>query len=224
MKAYLVDVGILVDTDYDNGAYSSVYDKQHGYYDEDQYYCADKEQAIKEVLSYVEQGVEKTYGVVSETFLNVEATDLSEIPVSQETYNLNDIVFSAKKEGNEIIKDFIHYQRSYESPENAKNTDSDWLENLDEIDRDCVEQYEFLLGRPLKDHNEYSTIDKEVDEMILEWETPEEFFKAYPNLKKYAANNNNSLADKINLANNRVQSTNSSVKPELNIKEPKAER
>ena len=220
MKAYLVDVGILVDTDYDNGAYSSVYDKQHGYYDEDQYYCADEEQAIKEVLSYVEQGVEKTYGVVSETSLGVEATDLSEIPVSQETYNLNDVVFSAKKEGNEIIKDFIDYHHSYESPENAKNTDSDWLENLDEIDRDCVEQYEFLLGRPLKDHNEYSAIDKEVDEMILEWETPEEFFKAYPNLKKYAANNNNSLADQIQSASTRAAESQTTFQMKAKEHEP----
>lgn len=61
----------------------------------------------------------------------------------------------------------------------------DWLKSLDEIDRDCVHQYESLLGRQLTGFEEYHTIDSQVDEMILEWDNREEFFKAYPDLEKY---------------------------------------
>ena len=62
-----------------------------------------------------------------------------------------------------------------------------WLTALSEIDRDCVDQYEYLLGRELTGHAEYTKIDRQVDEMILEWDTRESFFEAYPALKKYAS-------------------------------------
>ena len=61
----------------------------------------------------------------------------------------------------------------------------DWLKFLDEIDRDCIHKYEYLLGRKLKDYNEYSEIDGRVDEMILEFDGRKEFFESYPELKKY---------------------------------------
>ena len=61
----------------------------------------------------------------------------------------------------------------------------DWLASLDEIDRDCIHHYEYLLGRKLKDWNEYVEIDSQVDEMVLEFSGRREFFKAYPNLRNY---------------------------------------
>lgn len=61
----------------------------------------------------------------------------------------------------------------------------DLLSSLDEIDRDCIHRYEYLLGRKLKDWNEYVEIDSQVDEMPLEFDGRKEFFKAYPNLRKY---------------------------------------
>ena len=61
----------------------------------------------------------------------------------------------------------------------------DWISSLDEIDRDCIHRYEYLLGRKLKNYNEYSEIDGQVDEMILEFESRKEFFEVYPELKKY---------------------------------------
>lgn len=61
----------------------------------------------------------------------------------------------------------------------------DWVRCLDDIDRDCVHQYEYLLGRKLKDYNEYCEIDGQVDEMILEFQSRKEFYEAYPKLKKY---------------------------------------
>lgn len=61
----------------------------------------------------------------------------------------------------------------------------DWLKNVDEIDRDCIHRYEYLLGRKLKGYKEYQEIDNQVDEMILEFESRKEFYEAYPELKKY---------------------------------------
>ena len=61
----------------------------------------------------------------------------------------------------------------------------DWLKDLDEIDRDCVHHYEYLLGRKLKSFIEYCMIDSEVNEMVLEFESRKEFFECYPKLKKY---------------------------------------
>jgi len=58
-----------------------------------------------------------------------------------------------------------------------------WVAELDEIDRDCVHRYEYLLGRKLKGLKEYQEIDSYVDEMILEYDSRVEFFKDYPNLK-----------------------------------------
>lgn len=60
-----------------------------------------------------------------------------------------------------------------------------WYKNLDEIDRDCADQYEIFLGRKLKNESEYMEIDSYVDEMILEYENEEEFFENYPKLKRY---------------------------------------
>ena len=62
----------------------------------------------------------------------------------------------------------------------------DWVDELDEIDQDCVHQYEYLLGRYLKDNAEYVEIDSKVMEMILEFETREDFFECYPELLSYA--------------------------------------
>ena len=60
-----------------------------------------------------------------------------------------------------------------------------WLKDVDEIDRDCILKYEYLLGRKLKDYNEYLEVDRQVDEMILEFKGRKEFYKTYPELKKY---------------------------------------
>lgn len=110
---------------------------------------------------------------------------------------LHDLAYqSAKELGDQLVVD-THCQSF---------TSRDWVESLDDIDRDCVEQYEFLLGRQLKDHSEYHEIDSHVDEMILEYETAEEFFGDYPELKKYiqAPHEKLPLGDQIQSAEFRV--------------------
>jgi hypothetical protein len=61
----------------------------------------------------------------------------------------------------------------------------DWLKYVDEIDKDCIHRYEYLLGRKLKDYDEYSEIDEQVDDMILEITSRKVFYNMYPELKKY---------------------------------------
>lgn len=61
----------------------------------------------------------------------------------------------------------------------------EWLKCVDEIDRDCIHRYEYLLGRKLKDYDEYMEIDSQVDEMVLEFNGRKEFYEVYPELKKY---------------------------------------
>lgn len=61
----------------------------------------------------------------------------------------------------------------------------DWLRCTDEIDRDCILQWEYLLDRKLNDYNEYDILDGMIDEMILEWRSRPKFFKRYPELEKY---------------------------------------
>lgn len=60
-----------------------------------------------------------------------------------------------------------------------------WLDDLDQIDADCILQYEYLLGRKLESYDEYIEIDNQVDEIILEWDNREEFFECYSELEKY---------------------------------------
>ena len=61
----------------------------------------------------------------------------------------------------------------------------EWVSQLDEIDRDCVHRYEYLLGRKLKGFKEYQEIDNYVEEMVLEYDSRKEFFEKYPELKLY---------------------------------------
>lgn len=61
----------------------------------------------------------------------------------------------------------------------------EWLRNTEEIDKDCILQWEYLLNRKLNDFNEYHILDGMIDEMILEWRSRPEFFKQYPELERY---------------------------------------
>ena len=61
----------------------------------------------------------------------------------------------------------------------------EWLKNVDELDRDCIHKYEYLLGRKLKDYNEYREIDGQVEDMVLDFAGRKDFYEIYPELKKY---------------------------------------
>lgn len=58
---FLIDEGILLEkNDEQFSSYNNVYDKEYGYYDEDQFYVSSKYDAIRLAKEYVNNGVEKT--------------------------------------------------------------------------------------------------------------------------------------------------------------------
>jgi hypothetical protein len=109
MKAYLVDVGVLLtkeDKEFD--FYSCVYNHKYGYYDENQYYVSTKEKATKEIKEYVENGVEGTYGIVSLTTLDDSITkqdiDDGNVDVSDEHYKIEDVCVGYAKLNNQVCR------------------------------------------------------------------------------------------------------------------------
>lgn len=105
---YLVDVGVLLEKDNEAfDSYCQVYDKEWGYFDEDQFYMEDKNKAISFVDKYVNDGVEHTYGVVSKTEMPYEDEDLEDINVEGESYFVDDIVYCVAKLDYKPVEDFI---------------------------------------------------------------------------------------------------------------------
>lgn len=109
MKAYLVDVGVLLEKQNDKfDFYSCVYDHKYGYYDENQYYVSTKEKAIKQAKEYVENGIETTYGIVSLTTLDDSITkqdiDDGNVDVSNEHYLKEDVCVGYAKINNQVCR------------------------------------------------------------------------------------------------------------------------
>jgi len=72
-KIYQYEVGVLLDkTDEEYEAYACVWDKKHGYYDEDCGVEITLEAAISYVEDYVNNGVKNTYGIISEITVSDE--------------------------------------------------------------------------------------------------------------------------------------------------------
>lgn len=75
-----------------------------------------------------------------------------------------------------------------------------WLETLSPMDRDCVLQYEYLLGRKLTGCKEYKEIDGQVEDMILDYESRMDFFADYPELCKYRAGQDFIRGDRVRIS------------------------
>lgn len=113
-KAYLIEVGVLLtQKDPEWKSYNRVYDKQWGYYDEDQYFTLptgnEKMERLKEeVYSYVRNGMPLTYGIISATMVDDSVTEeqceLRSVSLENEEYKKEDVLFSVMKDANGIIK------------------------------------------------------------------------------------------------------------------------
>ena len=107
MKAYLLDMGILLTTnDEEFEQYADVYDKKYGYYDEDQHYEQHQSAAIETAQKYVEEGVERTYAVVLETELN-DNFDFKDGCVENTSYLIENVIYSTAKIHGERIENFL---------------------------------------------------------------------------------------------------------------------
>lgn len=76
----------------------------------------------------------------------------------------------------------------------------EWLEKLSQMDRDCVLQYEYLLGRKLTGQEEYRKIDAKVEDMVLDYDSRLDFFSDYPELCKYRAGQDFIRGDRVKIS------------------------
>lgn len=113
VKVYLVDVGVLLTKKDDkNSIYFNAYDKKYGYYNEKLFYKKNREKAKLFINQYVSQGVENTYGIVIETYIDEELIarendNIENIPVEYDDSSVDDIIYSMAKIDNQIVDDFI---------------------------------------------------------------------------------------------------------------------
>lgn len=118
-KLYQYEVGVLLDEDDDEyEAYSGVWDKKHGYYNEDWGVELDLDSAKKLVKDYVSRGVLNTYGIISEIFLsdeelddvkdNIEENGYFETSDYDMDYSLDNVIYSVYKSDNGIVENFVN--------------------------------------------------------------------------------------------------------------------
>lgn len=110
MIVYCCDVGILLTeehAEFEN--YSQVYDKKHGFYDENQIGFLNQREAIEYGRAYVAQGGEGTYAVISnqgDIYRGVEEV-FDEGNIEGFSYDLENVVYSARKNNGEIEENFL---------------------------------------------------------------------------------------------------------------------
>ena len=61
----------------------------------------------------------------------------------------------------------------------------DWIYQGDEFDTGCILKFEYILGRKLRDFEEYLNLDSRLDGMVIEFSGRKDFFKYYPEMRKY---------------------------------------
>ena len=107
---YLFDVGSLLHkTHPEFDKYTHVYDQLHAYYDKCQWYMTNLDDAIKQAKKYVNDGIDGTYVVVSESdTLNIDDEIAAiNIPVENETYLASNVIYSIAKINGKIIENFV---------------------------------------------------------------------------------------------------------------------
>lgn len=136
MKVYFIEVGVLIKNHEEEfEKYNIVYDHLYGYYDEDQYWSKDINEAKREVVKYVSRGIEGTYGLIKEYDIEpFQGWRKMKVP----DYDVDNIIFSVRKEHNLFDYDFIdtHINSLYEAYK------KDWLKqrniniNIEDIDEE----------------------------------------------------------------------------------------
>ena len=107
IETYVIDKGVLLTKDdQEFEAYSNVYDKKYGYYDEAQYYVSSLKQAIRNAELCMRHGVVGTYVVVSKTAIR-DPYSVDETPVEGETYSLDSVVYSVAKTDDGVVENFF---------------------------------------------------------------------------------------------------------------------
>ena len=108
MRAYLIEHGFLLfKDDPEFESYATVYNKNYGYYDEDQFYIIEEKQAIEEAKQHVvECGYDNIYAIVSLADVD-DDFDFEDQELGPEEYILDNVVYSIGKINEEIVEDFL---------------------------------------------------------------------------------------------------------------------
>ena len=60
-----------------------------------------------------------------------------------------------------------------------------WIHRGDEFDKECILKWEYILGRKLRDWDEYVMLEDQLYGMILEYQGRKDFFADFPKMKRY---------------------------------------
>lgn len=109
-KAYFVEAGILLEPgDREYETYNIVYGGKHAYYDELMDYYPTQEEAENFVKWYVNDGVNKTFGVITEQFVEddfFETYDPDDLGFSDIDFSEQAVISSRVKLNGTIIENF----------------------------------------------------------------------------------------------------------------------
>lgn len=100
-KVYYIECGVLLDKDNgDYDWYSNAFDKKHAFYDEYVDFTEDLEIAKKYCDNYIKNGVNGTYGIVSQVYVDydINVDDCYDYLIGDsELYDMKNVIYNAWK-------------------------------------------------------------------------------------------------------------------------------
>ena len=151
IKLYKVEVGILLKKDnHDYESYSQVYDKQHGYYDENVVFFRNKKNAKEYLKNYVFFGVVGTYGILSELVYDQNEIGYTDEDTKQilkdidecgifddyvgifedDLYNIKNVIFTRHKKSPKVFKKIFSAHKKITLANLSDMTPEDLLNNF----------------------------------------------------------------------------------------------
>ena len=147
-KVYQYEVGILLDEDDDEyDSYNEVWDKQHGFYNEDWGVELDLESAKEYVQSYVNDGVVNTYAIISEIIVsdeeledikeNIDENGYVETSDFDMDYSIDNVIYSLYKSNNGIVENFLNKSLEESKLQESINIDK-FLLDVDDVEHETM--------------------------------------------------------------------------------------
>ena len=107
-KVYYIECGVLLDKDNgDYDWYSNAFDKKHAFYDEYVDFIEDLEIAKKYCNDYIKNGVNGTYGIVSQVYVDydINIDDCYDYLIGDsDLYDIKNVIYNAWKLRNNDFK------------------------------------------------------------------------------------------------------------------------
>lgn len=107
-KIYYIECGVLLDKDNgDYDWYSNAFDKKHAFYDEYVDFTEDLEIAKKYCNDYIKNGVNGTYGIISQVYVDcdINIDDCYDYLIGDsDLYDVKNVIYNAWKLKNNDFK------------------------------------------------------------------------------------------------------------------------